>query len=102
MPLEVFRGEVVVHLRRSLDQFLVPLFGQFADLGGDLGLIGTGSQVVQGEDGIHADQVDDTLEAVLSPDRQLNGYGIRAETLADHSDGAEEVRPRTRRLFYVE
>src|SRR3989449_2952514 len=102
VPLEVFRGEVVVHLRRSLDQFLVPLFGQFADLGGDLGLIGTGPPVVQVEDGLHADQVDDTLEAVLSPDRQLNGYGIRAETLADHADGAEEVRPRAVHLVDVE
>src|SRR5256712_3279204 len=102
MPLEVFRSEVVVHLRRSLDQFLVPLFGQFADLGGDLGLIGTGPQVVRVEDGLHADQVDDTLEAVPSPDRQLNGYGIRAETLADHADGAEEVRPRAVHLVDVE
>src|SRR3989475_9658581 len=102
MPLEVFRSEVVVHLRRSLDQLLGPLFGRCAALGGDLGLIGTGPQVVQVEDGLHADQVGDTLEAAPSPNRQLNGYGIRAETLADHADGAEEVRPRAVHLIDIE
>src|SRR2546428_7635863 len=102
MHLEVFRGEVVVHLRRSLDQFLVPLFGQFADLGGDLGLIGTGPQGVPVEDGLHADQVDDTLEAVLTPNRQLNGYGIRAETPADHADCAAAVLPRAVPLVYLD
>src|SRR2546422_270339 len=101
--LEGERGEGFVRIRTALRR--CPLPGRIAPFHSVL--VHRGRQVI--DDGIQqrlhallADQVDDTLEAVLSPDRQLNGYGIRAETLADHADGAEEVRPRAVHLVDVE
>src|SRR5256886_5881873 len=40
------------------------------------GLIGPGPQVIQVQDGLHADQVHDALKVILGPNRELNGHRV--------------------------
>ena len=102
VPLEVLVRQLVGHLRDGLDQPLAPLLGQLAHVCGDVGLVGARAQVVQVEGGLHADEVDDALEVVLTADRQLHRDGMRAQALPDHPDRAEEVRAGAVHLVHVE
>ena len=49
------------------------------------------AQVVAVEDGLHLDQVDDALEAVLLADRDLDRHRVGAQAVADRLHAAPEV-----------
>ena len=91
---EVGLHGLVVVLRDGLDQLLAPLGGLTRQVGRDLL-----DRVVLALDGLaapgqrpHLQQVDDTDEAALGADRDLQHQRGGAEPLDHHVDAAEEVR----------
>src|SRR6185369_8147664 len=54
-------------------------------------VVGGAQGLVVPDDPFHLAQVDDPLEVLLGPDRDLQGNRVRLETVLDHGDAAEEV-----------
>ena len=50
------------------------------------------AEVVVIDFGFHSDEVDDSAESIFFSDGKFDGHGIRAESFADHSLHAEEIR----------
>ena len=57
----------------------------------DLDDVDLAAEVVAVEDGLHLDEIDDALEGVLHPDRDLDRHGSGTEAVDDHLDAAPEV-----------
>ena len=92
VALKVLVRQVVVHLGDGVDHRRAVLLGLCAQLGRDVHDLDLVAQVVAEVDGLHPDEVDDALEGVLAPDRDLHRHRVGAEALADRVDTAPEVR----------
>jgi hypothetical protein len=87
------RGEhLVVEVRDRVDQLVVVLLRLLDELRRDLDDVELLAEVVAVDDGLHLDEVDDTREVVLRPDRDLERHRVRAEPVAHRLHGPEEVR----------
>ncbi len=84
-------GQRVVGLGDDLDHLLAPGLGVGPEGVRDLDDVDLGAEVVAVQDGLHLDEVDDALEAVLAADRQLDRHGAGTEAVDDHVDAAPEV-----------
>ena len=91
LALEVLVGQLVVHVGDGLDHRVAVLLGLGLELLGDVDDLDVVAQVVAVVDRLHLDEVDDALELVLLPDRDLDGDGVRAEAVLDRLDAAPEV-----------
>jgi len=87
-----YLDQLVVHLGGGFDHLVVPLVGLGPQLVRDLHDIDLVAEVVAVVDRLHLDEIDDALELVLAPDRDLDRYGVRPEALLDGRDPAPEVR----------
>ena len=90
--LQVLVHEGVVGLGRRLDHLLAVLLGLGPEVRRDLAVLELhplGFHVPV--DGLHADQVDHALEAILGADRQLDRQGVGAQARPDLVEAAEVV-----------
>ena len=91
LVLEVGLGELVVELGDTVDQRVVSDSRRGSELLRDLFDRELRSERVRVRDRLHLDQVDDSRELLLAPDREMNRYGLRAEPVAHGLDGRVEV-----------
>src|SRR4051812_27718790 len=89
---EVELGDVVVEVGQRADEVLARLLGGVDVLGRDVDDLLLLAEVVLVDDGLHAEQVDDALEARLRADRQLDRDGVGAQARLHRLHGALEVR----------
>src|SRR5699024_3002571 len=96
---DLLAGEVALHelfigLRDSLDELLAVLLSLLLQVGRDLldGRLGACSNDAWPHQSLHLQQVDNTLEVVLSADRQLHDQRLRTETVNDGLHGVVKVR----------
>ncbi len=92
---EIAVEERVVGLDDLLDHRLARRLGGVLHIGRDLSDLGGDGLVAVPVERIHLNEVDDALELVLAPDRELDDDGIRAEPVDDHVDAALEVSAHT-------
>src|SRR5690606_17419709 len=93
LTAEVLLHELVVGLGSGLHEPLTVFSGLVGEIGRallDLVVLALLRLTTPGE-GLHADQIDNTLEVALSADRQLDDERPRAETLLDGADRVVEV-----------
>src|SRR5699024_3278068 len=96
---DLLAGEVALHelfigLRDSLDELLAVLLSLLLQVGRDLldGRLGACSNDAWPHQSLHLQQADNTLEVVLSADRQLHDQRLRTETVNDGLHGVVKVR----------
>jgi hypothetical protein len=92
LAFEVGLHRVVVLLDGVLDHVRAPLVGEVLKLVADRLANPGGAQVFALPDPLfHGDQVDDALELVLGPDREVHRNRRRAGAVLDHLHAVEEV-----------
>ena len=89
-------GEVLFHqslvgLCDSLHQLAAVLFGLSLHIGGNVFHADIVAHIVVVDVSLHVDQVDDTLEGILSTDGQLNGNSVALQAVMEHIQAALEV-----------
>ena len=94
LALEELRGQVVVELGDGLDHGGAVRLSLVPELLRDVRDLDDLAEVVPVQDGLSLDEVDDALEAILLPDRDLHRHGVGAEALADRRHAAPEVGTR--------
>jgi hypothetical protein len=92
LVVEVFVGEVVVHLGRALHEFVVPFLDLVGHVLGD-GLLGDDRALLVGVEveGLHVHQVDDALELVALADGVLDGDPVGAQAALDGPEAELEI-----------
>ena len=91
VAFEELVGQLVVRLRDGFDEDLAVPASLGEHVGRDVDHVDGLAAVVAVQDRLHADQVDDALEALLDADRDLDRHGIGAEPVLDHVDAAPEI-----------
>ena len=91
LVLEIGLHELVVELGDRVDHGVVPRLGGIDELRRDLLDRELGSEDVRVRDRPHLDEVDDPGEVLLAPDREMDGYGRRAEAVPHRLHGGVEV-----------
>ena len=81
LALEVALHQVLGQLGHLVHQLLAVLLGLRAELFGDVDLLRAAALAAVLAPGLHVDQVDDALELVLGPDRDLGGHDVAPEGL---------------------
>ena len=83
--------QFIIGFGNALDQSFARRLGFVEHLSGDVALFHREAEIVYPVDRLHLEEIDDGRELGLAPDRQLQGHGIRAETLLDHVDRPMEI-----------
>ena len=92
LAFEIGLHRPLVDLDGLLHELLVIFLGLIDEIGGDLLVMELGAQgLVVPDHRLHADEVDDALEADLHAERQLNHDRIGAKAVLDHLHREEEV-----------
>ena len=92
---EVGLRQLVVVIGAGLDQLRPVFLGLLLELGGDLDRLVGGAQLVGPDKTLHLDQVDDALEVLLGPDRQLDRHRVGAETVLHRLHASRKSRRRS-------
>src|ERR1019366_4354580 len=89
---ELLEQRIVV-LRHRFDHFFAVVLGLFQQILGNLDLVALRAQrFIPPDARLHLDQVDDALELVLRPHRQLDRHRFALQPADDGFDGMEEIR----------
>ena len=92
LAFEIGLRRGLVDLGGQLHQLLVIFLGLIDQVGGDLLVMEARAQgLVVPDHGLHANQVDDPLEARLDAERKLEHQRLGAEAVLDHLHREEEV-----------
>ena len=92
LAVEIGGHDVVVEFDRGLDQLLAIFLGLIGEVGRNFFVvILRAERLVVPDDGLHADEIDQALEAALRADRQLDRDRLGAEAVDDVLQALEEV-----------
>jgi hypothetical protein len=90
-PSRYFSMRCVVGLNGGLDEVVAVALGLFFHVLGDFALDELVVGVVLVGVGLHLDEVDHAVDALLEADRQVDGVGALGEALVDRFEGLVEV-----------
>ena len=90
---EVIRHRAVVELDGGLDQLLTIFDGLIEHVGRDVDVVVFGAErFVVPDHALHADEIDQSLELLLGPDRKLDRNRLGAEAIDDVLQALKEIR----------
>ena len=100
--VEVLLHQGLVILGSGLEQFVTPLVALSLQVSGDFldVVLGTHSLIMP-QDSLHLNQVDQTLEVLLSADRYLDHNGVGTQNVTHLLHGLKEVGTRAVHLVYI-
>ncbi len=92
LAFQKFMQDLVVIFRHRLDQLSVKRFGFLLEFSGNFFHFVLGAHgFIAPVNGLHVDQVDDSLKSCFLSNGDLNGYGTGVEALADGIDGVLKI-----------
>ncbi len=91
LAFQIHLRDLIVKERYGIDELFPVLGGKIRHVLGDGLHAHILTQIVVEHDGIHVDEIDDPTEVGFLSDGQLDGHGIRLQTVMDHVHDVVEV-----------